>query len=237
MIIDSHSHIGTRIGSHQTGAELADRMDAAGVDLACIFPHVEAGFSNDEVDVAMTERPDRFIPFMALNPWVGRSAVEELHRRADRGYRGIKLHPTIHGYNLGDLALLAPILDAARERALIVIAHGASDVLNAPPAFAKIARAYPEVPLLMAHSGVFQMHEEAIEAAREHPSLYLECARVPAYEISVQIRELGPEKVVWGSDSPFCDYTWEYQKVSRTVDSEEARLLVCGGNLARLLGL
>ena len=56
MIIDSHSHIGTRIGSRQTAAELAARMDDACVDLACIFPHVEAGFDNDEVDEAMLSR-------------------------------------------------------------------------------------------------------------------------------------------------------------------------------------
>lgn len=120
---------------------------------------------------------------------------------------------------------------------MLVLSHGASDVLNAPPAFGKVARAFPEVPFLMAHSGVFQMHEEAIEVALEHTNLYLECARVPAYEVSLQIRALGPEKTIWGSDSPFCDYALEFSKMARTVESEEDRLLVCGGNLARLLGL
>lgn len=237
VTIDSHSHIGTRIGSRQTGAQLVARMDDAGVDLACIFPHVEAGFDNNEVDDALLERPGRFIPFMAINAWAGGRAVWEIHERADRGYRGIKLHPTIHGYNLGDLGLVRPILDAARERGLVVLSHGASDVLNAPAAFAKVAQAYPEVPLLMAHSGVFQMHQDAIEAARDNANLYLECARVPAFEIAHQIRELGPEKSIWGSDSPFCDYTWEFDKMRRTVDSDEAWALVCGGNLARLLGM
>lgn len=77
------------IGSRQTGAELAARMDDAGVDLACIFPHVEAGFDNDDVDRAMAQRPGRFIPFMAVNPWYGQAAVAEIHERAARGYRGI----------------------------------------------------------------------------------------------------------------------------------------------------
>ena len=237
MIIDSHSHIGTRFGSTQTGPELRARMDEAGVDLACIFPHVEGGFRNDDVDDAVVAVPGRFVPFLAVDPWFGARAVDEIHQRADRGYRGVKLHPTIHGYNLADLALLSPVLDAVRERGLILLSHGADDVLNAPPAFAALARAYPEVPVLMAHSGVFRTHQQAIEAARDAPNLYLEAARVPAHEIAVQIRELGPEKTIWGSDSPFCDYSWEFQKMQRCVDSEEARLLVCGGNLARVLGL
>lgn len=237
MIIDSHSHIGTRIGSTQTGPELRARMDEAGVDLACIFPHVEGGFSNDDVDDAVSAVPGRFIPFLAVDPWFGERAVAEIHERADRGYRGVKLHPTIHGYDLADLVLLAPILDAVRDRGLILLAHGADDILNAPPAFAAVALAYPEIPVLMAHSGVFRTHSQAIAAAEEIDNLYLEAARVPAHEIAVQIRELGPTKTIWGSDSPFCDYTWEFEKIRRCVDSEEARLLVAGGNLARLLGL
>lgn len=237
MFIDSHSHIGSRIGSTQTGPELVTRMDEAGVDLACIFPHVEGAFSNDEVDEALQAVPGRFIPFMALNPWNGNDCVDEIHERADRGYRGVKLHPTIHGYDLGDLDLVKPIFDAIRERELVLLAHGADDVLNAPSAFAKVARAYPEIPVLMAHSGVFRMHQEAIELAGTIKNLYLEAARVPAHELAIQIKKLGPEKTIWGSDSPFCDYTWEFEKMHRVVDSEDARLAVCGGNLARLLGL
>ena len=237
MIIDSHSHIGTRIGSSQTGPELQARMDDAGVDLACIFPHVEGRFRNDDVDGAVAAVPGRFIPFLAVDPWFGARAVAEIHERADRGYRGVKLHPTIHGYNLADLGLLSPILEAIRKRRLILLSHGADDILNAPPAFAALARAYPEVPVLMAHSGVFRTHDQAIEAARDIPNLYLKAARVPAYEIAHQVRELGPEKTIWGSDSPLCDYSWEFEKMHRCVDSEEARLLVCGGNLARVLGL
>lgn len=235
MIIDSHSHIGTRIGSSQTGPELRARMDEAGVERACIFPHVEGGFRNDDVDDALTAVPGRFIPFLAVDPWHGDRAVADIHRRADRGYRGVKLHPTIHGYDLADLELLSPILDAIREHGLILLSHGADDLLNAPAAFVTVARAYPEVPVLMAHSGVFRMHTQAIEAAREHANLFLEVARVPAFEIARQISALGPEKTIWGSDSPFCDYSWEFDKIRRTVDSDEAWQLVCGGNLERIL--
>jgi predicted TIM-barrel fold metal-dependent hydrolase len=155
-------------------------MDGAGVDLSCILPHVEGGFRNDDVDDAMAALPGRFIPFLTVDPWFGASAVAEIHERADRGYRGAKLHPTIHGYNLANLTLLAPILDAVRERGLVLLSHGADDVLNTPSAFAALAQAYPEIPVLMAHSGVFRMHEQAIEAARHIDNLYLEAARVPA---------------------------------------------------------
>jgi predicted TIM-barrel fold metal-dependent hydrolase len=236
-IIDAHNHLGVRHGASQTGDELVERMDAAGVDQACVFPFVEGEFDNDVVDVAVQAHPDRLIPFLAVNPWHQEAAVEEIHRRADKGYKGVKIHPTIHGYHLSDFDLVGPVMNAIRERELVVISHGASDLYNAPPEFAAITRKYPEIPFLMAHSGTFWSHDQAVELAAEIPNLYLETARVPLFEVAHSVRTLGPEKVVWGTDSPFVDYSFEYEKMGRAVDSEEARQLVCGGNLRRLLGV
>lgn len=235
LTIDAHNHLGNRHGANQTGGELVARLDAASVDRACVFPFVEGEIDNNVIDEAVAGHPDRLIPFLAVNPWHRERAVAEIRQRASAGYRGVKLHPTIHGYHLSDLALVGPVLDAIREHDMVVICHGASDLYNAPPEFAAVATAYPEIPFLMAHSGIFWSHEQAVELAGRIPNLYLETARVPIFEVAYSIRELGPEKVVWGTDSPFVDYTFEYEKMARATDSEEARQLVCGGNLARLL--
>ena len=236
-ILDAHNHLGVRHGAAQTGSQLVDKMDAAGVGQACVFPFVEGDFTNEVIVDAVAEHPDRLIPFMAVNPWHLDEAVQEVHRRADAGFVGVKLHPTIHGYHLSDFGLIGPVLAAIRERGLVVISHGASDLYNAPPEFAAACRAYPEVSFMMAHSGTFWSHDQAVELAAELPNLYLETARVPVFEVAHSVKVLGPEKVIWGTDSPFVDYTFEYEKMQQTVDSEEARLLVCGGNLRRLLRL
>lgn len=234
-IIDAHNHLGIRHGAEQTASQLIERMDAANVEKACVFPFVEGSFTNDVIDAAVAEFPDRLIPFLALNPWDQQAAVAEVHLRADKGYKGVKIHPTIHGYHLSDLGLIGPVMEAIRERRLVVISHGASDLYNAPPEFATICQAYPEIPFLMAHSGTFWSHDQAVELARVTPNLYLETARVPLAEVAHSVRVLGPEKVIWGTDSPFVEYTFEYEKMAKATDSEEARQLVCGGNLARLM--
>lgn len=81
-------------------------------------------FSNDVIDEAVSGHPDRFVPFLAVNPWNQADGVAEIHRRADTGYRGVKLHPTLRGYHLSDLGLVGPILNSIRERQLLVICHG-----------------------------------------------------------------------------------------------------------------
>nr|WP_284291637.1 amidohydrolase family protein [Angustibacter aerolatus] len=82
-------------------------------------------------------------------------------------------------------------MDAVRERGLVVICHGASDLYNAPPEFARICAAYPEVPFMMAHSGTFWSHDQAMEVAADTPNLYLETARVPVFEVSLSVRQWG----------------------------------------------
>ncbi|MCW2878187.1 MAG: amidohydrolase family protein, partial [Sphaerisporangium sp.] len=198
MFIDAHNHLGVRHGASQTAAELVAKLDLTGVDRAVVFPFVEGDFDNAVIDEAVAQAPDRLIPFCAVNPWHRKDAVDELYRCAELGFRGVKLHPTLHGYHLSDPALVDPIFAAVRETGMIVICHGASDLYNAPPEFARIARRFPEVSLLMAHSGTFWSHEQAIEVAKETPNLYLETARVPVFEVAESVRELGPEKVVWG---------------------------------------
>jgi predicted TIM-barrel fold metal-dependent hydrolase len=237
MYIDAHNHLGVRHGASQTPGELVARIDQVGVHRAVVFPFVEGDFDNAVIDEAVAEAPDRLIPFCAVNPWHREKAVAELHKRADLGFKGVKLHPTLHGYHLSDPGLADPVFAAARETGMVVICHGASDLYNAPPEFARIALRFPEVPLLMAHSGTFWSHEQAIEVAREVPNIYLETARVPVFEVAQSVRELGPEKVVWGTDSPFVDYEMEFTKMRRTAGSDAAHEMVVGGNLARLLGL
>jgi predicted TIM-barrel fold metal-dependent hydrolase len=235
--IDAHNHLGVRHGASQTAAELVAKLDVAGVDRAVVFPFVEGDFDNDVISDAVRDHPDRLIPFCAVNPWHVDRAVREVTARAADGFLGVKLHPTLHGYHLSDEALVGPVLDAVRDAGMVVICHGASDLYNAPPEFATVARRYPEISFLMAHSGTFWSHEQAVELAKETPNLYLETSRVPVHEITYSVTELGPEKVIWGTDSPFVDYPFEYHKMERVAPDADAVALVCGGNLARLLHL
>ena len=43
--------------------------------------------------------------------------------------------------------------------------------------------------------------------------------------------------VIWGTDGPFCDYEFEYNKVKRYAKSEQDFDRIMGGNIADLLGI
>jgi predicted TIM-barrel fold metal-dependent hydrolase len=237
LVIDAHNHIGTRHGARQTGADLVAKMDQAGVAKAVIFPFVEGNFTNEAVKVAFDEFPNRLIPYCAVNPWQP-DAVDELRRCVrDWGFKGLKLHPTINGYHLADPGLVNPLFEEAGDLGVPIIVHGASDLYNAPPEFAEMARRFPRVNLLMAHMGFFWSVEQAIAYAKEFPNLYLETSRAPIFEITTAVRELGPDKVIWGTDSPFVDYEWEFKKMVRCSADRAVYERVVGGNIAGILDI
>ncbi|MEP7453321.1 amidohydrolase family protein [Phyllobacterium sp. SB3] len=237
MIIDAHNHLGIRPGARQTGADLVGKIDAVGVDKAVMFPFVEGNFTNEPIKEAFDQFPDRLIPFCAVNPWQPDAADEVRRCIVDWGFKGLKLHPTINGFHLSDPQLVDPLFKVAEELDIPIIVHGASDLLNSPPEFALMAQRFPKVSLLMAHMGFFWSVDQAISFAREFPNLYLETSRAPIFEIQTAVRELGPEKVIWGTDSPFVDYEWEFKKMERATAEVGGYQKIVGGNIARLLKL
>lgn len=237
LVIDAHNHVGVRHGAKQLGADLVAKMDQTGVDKAVMFPFTEGNFTNDEVKTAYDEFPDRLIPYCAVNPWVPGAADEVRRCARDWGFKGLKLHPTLNGYHLSDPGLVNPLFEEAESLGIPIIVHGASDLYNSPPEFAEMARRFPRVKLLMAHMGYFWSVDQAIEYAKELPNLYLESSRAPIFEITTAVTELGPGRVVWGTDSPFVDYEWEFKKMERCTKDRAVYDLVVGGTMAEILGI
>ena len=237
FVLDAHNHVGIRHGARQTGPELVAKMDAAGVAKAVVFPFVEGNFTNDGAKEARDACPDRLIAYCAVNPWQPDAAAEVRRCVRDWGFKGLKLHPTINGFHLSDPGLVDPLFEEADSLGIPIIVHGASDLLNSPPEFAIMARRFPRVKLLMAHMGFFWSVDQAIAYANEFPNLYLETSRAPIFEIATAVRECGPGKVIWGTDSPFVDYEWEFKKMERCTTDRAVYDLVVGGTMAEILGI
>ena len=93
----------------------------------------------------------------------------------------------------------------------------------------------------MAHLGNFASHDwnehlEAISVARRYPNVYLETSSVVFFKfLEMAAQELGPGKLIFGSDGPELDSRVELYKIKllKLAPADEAR--VTGGNIARLL--
>ncbi|MFT4082378.1 MAG: amidohydrolase family protein [Nocardioides sp.] len=214
---------------------ILDRMDAAGVDMAMVCSLAQR-IENDFVIGLQDAYPERFIGFGQVMPQAD-DALREIDRLAEAGIRGLKLHPSMHGYHVADHGLLDPVFRACAEHGMTVLINALDDAFCAPFAIEEIAKGHPDVPTVIAHMGAVWNVPEAIIVAERRENLYLETSATLMADVKRAYARLGGEKILMGSEWPGSDFDIERLKIAKAIPDETDRELVEGLNFARLLRL
>ena len=238
-IVDAHCTIGDGRVASLSADELVHALDVNGVEAAVVGPPdrclaVANREGNDFVADACRRHPDRLIGFATVNPWYGEEAVRELRRAAAAGLRGLILHPPLQGYMLLD-TLVDPVVAVAAELGLPVWAPTGKPFQALPLQLTELARRFPEANFLMGHMGHTDFWIEAVPAAAAAPNIYAEISYKQPHVIVDAVAQLGPERVVFGSDAPFNDLRLEVEKFRATELDDRARELVGAETLLSLL--
>jgi len=244
-VIDFHAHLGSwpQYGMDGDLAGMIRAMDLAGVDRSCIFNifYGDARRGNEAVARAVAQYPDRFIGFAFVTPHYPEEMRPELGRAVDTlGLKGLKIYPPYFNRPVTD-EVWAPAFEFCQERGLPILSHSwGGDAYCRPTLFAELAERYPAVSWVLGHAGGGpEGWEEAIEAARRVPNLFLEIcgsARTPG-SIERLVEGAGEDRVLFGSDNPLLDPRIQLGRIITSTLSESAKRQVMGGNAARILGL
>ena len=243
MIIDAYNNAweasGTSdylTGDEHTVESMLGLMDEAGVDRAVVCSLGQM-IDNEFIARLTKKYPDRLIGFGQVNPR-HTDAVKDMHGLANEGeLRGLKMHPTMHGYHFADHGLLDPIFSAARELGLVLLVNALDDPFCAPLSIEEISRGFPEVPVLIAHMGSVWNTTEAMLVADRNPQIYLETSSTSLLEVRTAYQRVGASKIIMGTDWPDSDFDLERHKLLKAIPDDDDRAQVEGLNLARLLEL
>ncbi len=194
-----------------TVGALLDSMDQAGVAqswLASIATRPDQFGSI--LDWLCAIRSERLVPLASVHP-ADPEAAEHVHEIHARGLIGLKFHPYYQEFEI-DEAPMDPVWAAAEELGLIVLFHAGFD-----PGFPKIRRAAPErirrvserfprLRIIAAHLGGWQ-DWDAVERELIGRPVWLDVATTIPFLGRERTRKLilahGPERVLFGSDSPW----------------------------------
>lgn len=250
-IIDAHAHLlhqrtpGVSF-QHTEPEQMLEAMDRIGIDRACISV-LGAHEANAEMLDAVSRFPDRFVGFVLVNPRYPDEITKTLEWCFENpGVRGIgEVHATSyqHWYPITGPAY-EPAWEFAAQRNVPVLIHSGPTSEGArcsPTMIGEVARRHPGFPILIGHCGAYDswlMLDEAIDVALEYDQVYLEiCAMGRFYGVLEHIvRRLGPDKVVFGTDAPFHDWTAEVAHVACAKLSDEQKAKIFGGTMRALLG-
>jgi uncharacterized protein len=253
MIIDADCHLSPVAlpGGSITADELIPRMDAAGVDQALCWLQPPYTRHLDEANAyihrAASEHPDRILPFGWADPNLGVPEAIDMARRCVEDYRchGVKLNGAQNSFYVDDPERAWPVIEAIAETGKMLAFHVGADAFDRTHPFrvAKAAKAFPETNMFMVHMGGVghqDISAAAIEFATRFENLYLIGSSVRSKAILQAVRTLGPQRVCFGSDTPFDFMKVELARYRALLGDElsAAELAdVLGGNVARLLDL
>jgi len=232
-------------GYGQSADELLARLDSVDVERAVICPikprayHLSA--ANDLVGDAAA-RQTRFIPLARVDPNLEDDAVRELERAVGTlGARGLFLHPWEETFRVND-----PRLDPLLTRCLdlhvpVMVATGYPWVSEAAQV-GELARRFPSVPIVMTHGGQINIsglgQADAFAVLQRHPNVHIDTSGVYRQDFLEDVAtQLGPERLLFGSNSPRMDIRLEVQRVRWLTVDDASRELVLGGNARRVLRL
>lgn len=258
QVIDTHMHYGTDPhvakytcvpylipGKPETVIRLLDEQNAShGV----LFPHdrvmtppwdADYDKANTQVGEVAQLYPERVIGVARINPTFGAKHTQALIDKYVHEWncRGLKLVAGYDYYRPNSMDVMGPLLDKAAEYGLTVLFHSGDAPRDLPSLQAKAAQAYPDVTFVLAHIGMHLYLWEAIIACQDHANVFVDMAQAFPYDIKTFIREVGIERVTYGSDVPYQSPQIEQQKL-HVIDLEEEDLTkVFRTNAARIWGI
>jgi predicted TIM-barrel fold metal-dependent hydrolase len=193
---------------------------------------------NDRVLRAVRRFPNRAYGSVYLSPSHVDFSLQEFDRCVRDG-------PMI---GVGELEIdkrcNAPELDPIVERAISmkapILQHcwlktgGNEPGESSPYDLVELAKRHPEANFICAHTG--GNWEQGIRIIRDTKNICSEIAGSDPTSgfVEMAVRELGPERVVYGSDVGGRSFASQLSKVMGADISESAKALVLGGNLRRL---
>jgi predicted TIM-barrel fold metal-dependent hydrolase len=195
---------------------------------------------NDRVMRAVKRFPDRAYGSVYLSPSFGDFSLKEFDRCVRDG-------PMVA---VGELevdtrcnaAILDPIVERAVAMKAVIMQHtwmktdGNMPEESTPYDLVELARRHPQANFICIHTG--GDWERGIRIIRGVKNISAEVAGFDPTSgvVEMAVRELGPERVIYGSDVGGRSFASQLSKVLGADIPDSAKELALGGNLRRLLG-
>ncbi len=178
----------------------------------------------------------------------------EIENAVEHGARGLKLHPLINHFSPDDRRMW-PAYAKAMEAGCPLLFHSGLGELagyeaadySRPSVFEPLLRSFPKLTLILAHMGNGYL-EESVALAQKYSKVYFDLSGIisfigsqggfssDAHAVEL-IREIGVDRVLFGSDWPWCDPLLAMEKFKELDLTNQEKKLILGQNAAKIFGL
>jgi predicted TIM-barrel fold metal-dependent hydrolase len=245
-VFDVHGHLGAWLAFWlpKQGVEpIVAQMDRCGVDAIAVSSLPAVGpdpNGNEETLAAAAASEGRIFAYVVANPH-----RPDLEARVERQLRlpgvvGLKVHPDTHSCPADDPAY-DWVWQLAERTESVVLAHTfAGTPWSDPHRFDSVAERFPSVRVILAHAGVTpDGFRRSIEVCGRHSQLVVDTSGsyMTGHWTRRLVEEIGPDRVLYGSDTPFIDLRYGLGRVIGAGLDDDTLRRVLGGNARTLLAI
>ena len=244
---DAAGDLPAYIEKYKDPATFAAHLNDSGADYGVILAEycpINTGIATNENVYNFCLGQKSLIPFACLNPYMLSNPAAELERLVkDMGFRGLKLYPSYDLFYPND-PIMYPVYSKAQELGIPVMMHTGSSTFYGtrikycdPIFFDDLAVDFPNLNLLMCHSGRGFWYDRAFFLSRLHKNLYMEISGLPPQKLFDYFPEFerNADKIIFGTDWPALNIKANIAGIRALPLKEENIAKILGGNAARLL--
>ncbi|MDD5493035.1 MAG: TatD family hydrolase [bacterium] len=261
LIIDIHTHIFPDHGAAKiiaaleaeakckaftdgTRQGLLDSMQRSGVQVCVQVPVATRADQVENINsYAIKVTDHRIVSFGTLHPKYPHYK-KEISRLKASGIKGVKFHPEYQDFFPDDEAMF-PVYEELSKARLTAFFHAGRDIAFAnvhgtPAHFARLIKAFPNLKLVLAHMGGFQMWEEVLEEIIGK-DVYIDtsfCMDYMSRHAFLRLVERhDPDLILFGTDSPWQDQKQELAKLRTLITDDTDLQKIISLNASTLLDL
>lgn len=169
--------------------------------------------------------------------------LNELTNLLGDGVVGVKFHGTYEELPISN-EVYKPILEFLNDKEAILLVHAGrfkeGDITSntSYQHVVNVAKLYPKIKVIMGHMGGndTSIVKNALESSKNLKNIWFETSGITTpYRVERGVDIIGPERILFGSDSPWCSFRSMYYGVEDSLLDEKIKELIFYKNFFKLL--
>jgi predicted TIM-barrel fold metal-dependent hydrolase len=237
-------HTGLKPALDGSIRSLLESMDAAGIEKSVVLSIATKPSQFEPIlEWSGSIASNRIVPFPSVHP-ADPDSVQKIRIARQEGFKGMKFHPYYQGFEL-DGEIMNPIYEAMEKHGLICVCHAGFDYafpfdrIADPPRIKNVLRKFPGLTFVAAHLGAWKdwdLVAEHLTGERLFVDISFSLNVMPADKARELIRGFAPDRVLFGTDSPWDGQASSIALLRGLGLGEEREKAILSENAMKLLG-
>ena len=246
-VCDSHVHLGKSGGIYHTLNldEIDGFIKKFNIEHLLLFPfELDVDKSNQQIfDLSKTNKKVHGLY------WIQKDCIERdvkiLKNNLNNGCEGVKFHGTYENLPISD-EIYRPILEVLNDKESLLLVHtgrykdGDIESNTSYLHAVNVAKKYQKIKVILAHMGGndTSIVKKALDISKNIKNIWFETSGITTpYRVERAVDVIGPERILFGSDAPWCSFRSMYYGVEDTLLDEKIKNRIFYENFIKLLKL